>query len=137
MMHWKKLALVGLIVVAALVAAGLSPEGAPASALGFTSTPTNTAQPPTSTPTVAPPTSTPTAKPAPTATNTVAPTVAPQPTQQPQPQPQPTAVPPTATPVPAASNSVPKTGSGLLWVAVAAGLGLLLFGARKARTSER
>jgi len=136
-MHWKKLALVGLIVVAALVAAGLSPEGAPASALGFTSTPTNTAQPPTSTPTVAPPTSTPTAKPAPTATNTVAPTaaptVAPQPTQQPQPQP--TAVPPT--PVPAASNSVPKTGSGLLWVAVAAGLGLLLFGARKARTSER
>ena len=134
-MHWKKLALVGLIVVAALVAAGLSPEGAPATALGFTSTPTNTAQPPTSTPTVAPPTSTPTAKPAPTATNTVAPTVAPQPTQQPQPQP--TAVPPTATPVPAASNSVPKTGSGMLWVAVATGLGLLLFGARKARTSER
>lgn len=139
MMHWKKLALVGLIVVAALVAAGLSPEGAPASALGFTSTPTNTAQPPTATPTVAPPTSTPTAKPAPTATNTVAPTtaptVAPQPTQPPAPQP--TAVPPTATPVPAAAKSVPKTGSGLLWVAVAAALGLLLFGARKARTSER
>jgi predicted component of type VI protein secretion system len=141
-MHWKKLALVGLLVVAWLVAAGMSPEGSPAVALGFTSTPTHTAQPPTATATLEP-TNTPTATLQPTATatatamNTPAPTLAPEPTQAPQPQPQPTEVPPTPTPVPAPAHSVPKTGSGLLWVAVAAGLGVLLFGTRKARMSAR
>jgi outer membrane biosynthesis protein TonB len=137
-MHWKKLALVGLLVMVWLVAAGLSPEGAPVVALGFTSTPTFTPDPPTATATIQPePTATPTATHEPTATATTAPTLAPQPTQAPQPQPQPTEVPPTPTPVPAPAQSVPKTGSGLLWVVAAGGLGALLFGARKARTSER
>ena len=102
-----------------------------------------------------PPTSTPTPRPTytPAATYTPAPTYTPQPTYTPTPQPtavptqapqqptepppEPTAPPPTPTVVVQANDTVPKTGSGLLGVALAAGLVVLLFGVRKARTSTQ
>lgn len=136
-MNWKRLALVGLLVAAWLVAASLGSDGQPAGAalaLGFTSTPTFTPEAPTATP--APPTATATPVP-PTATATTAPTIAPQPTQPPPQPTQPPAPQPTATPVVAPSKTVPKTGSGFLGVVLAGALIALLFGARKARTASR
>ncbi len=142
--NWKRLALVGLIVVAWLAVAGLASDESPAGsalALGFTSTPTFTPEGPTATP--IPPTATatpipPTATPIPpTATATPVPTIAPQPTQPPPEPTQPPAPQPTATPVAAPSKAVPKTGSGLLGVALAGVLVLLLFGVRRVRTSSR
>ncbi len=123
-MHWEKVALIGLVVLAWLVASWAFSANAPAVAaplLGFTSTPTYTPQP------------TYTATPEPTS----APTLAPQ--QPTQPPPQPTAPPPpTPTVVVEADNSVPKTGSGgLLGVALAAGLVAILFGVRRIRTSAQ
>lgn len=121
-MHWKKLALIGLVVLAWAVAGWTFSADAPAAAaplLGFTSTPTSTPQP------------TYTATPQPTAVPTQAP-------QQPtQPPPEPTAPPPTPTALAQANNTVPKTGSGLLGLALAAGLVILLFGVRKVRTSTQ
>lgn len=139
-MKWKRLALVGVLVVAWLAVAGLVSDESPAGsalALGFTSTPTFTPEAPTATP--APPTATPvppTATPVPPTPTTV-PTVAPQPTQPPPQPTQPPVPQPTATPVAAPSKTVPKTGSGLLGVALAGVLVLLLFGARRVRTSSR
>ena len=121
-MHWKKLALIGLVVLAWSVASWAFSANAPAEAaplLGFTSTPTYTPQP----------TYTPTPQP------TAVPTQAPQ--QPTEPPPEPTAPPPTPTVVVQANDTVPKTGSGLLGVALAAGLVVLLFGVRKARTSTQ
>ncbi|MDH7488282.1 MAG: hypothetical protein QHH80_02085 [Anaerolineae bacterium] len=134
-MNWKRLVLVGLLVVAWLVAAGLAADESPAGsalALGFTSTPTFTPEGPTETP--VPPT--PTATPVPP-TATPVPTIAPQPTQPPPAPTQPPSPQPTATPVAAPATSVPKTGAGLLGVALAGVLVLLLFGARRVRTSSR